>query len=411
MLRVVLLSTGHEVVRGFTPNTNATFLARRLTEAGALVASVTSVGDDLDGLVAAFRAALASADVVVATGGLGPTEDDRTREALAKAVGVPLAHDEAAWGIVLSFFARLGKEPGPVQRRQALLPKGAIPLANREGTAPGVLLTAGAAAVYLLPGPPREMTAMFESEVLPRVASDPRLEPAAARVLWTAGLPESEIAGAIDDLMRASEPTVGTHPDEGEIAVRILARGRDAAARADALSAEIARRLGPAVFSSDEGVRIQHAVVQALARGGKTITTAESVTGGLVARMLVELPGASDVFRGGWVVYSDAWKRDALGVEADLLARHGAVAEPVVRAMAEGARARAKADLAVATTGVAGPGPDARGIAAGTVWVGLAAAEASTRVVRLALGASRLGVQRRAAVLALDLVRRALASG
>lgn len=411
MLRVALVATGHEVLRGFTPNTNVAFLARRLTGIGAYVASHATVGDDLDDLVSAFRAAAEGADVVISTGGLGPTEDDRTREALALAAGKPLEESAVAWAGVASYFARLGRSPGPTQRRQALMPQGAIPLENREGTAPGVLVTVGRASVYAIPGPPREATAMFESGVLPRLVSDPRLEPAAARVLWTAGRPEAEIASAIEDLMRAEEPTVGTHPDEGEIAVRLLARGADAAARADRLADEIARRLGDAVFSREEGVRIPHAVVALLRAQGRTITTAESLTGGLVARMLVEVPGASDAFRGGWVVYSDAWKRDALGVPESLLAEHGAVSGPVARAMAEGAGKRAGTDLALATTGVAGPGPDAKGVAAGTVFVALAREGAETRVVRLSIPMARLAVQRRAAVAALDLVRRAIRGG
>jgi nicotinamide-nucleotide amidase len=411
VLTVALVSTGHEVLRGHTLNTNASWLARRATEVGARVTSVRTVGDDLPDLEAAIRDATREARCVIVTGGLGPTEDDRNREALARVLGVPLLDDERAWAIVRRFFERSAREPSPMQRRQALVPRGAEPLDNAEGTAPGLLAHVGEATVFLLPGPPREMRTMFEREVLTRwraAGSAERLDETASRVVWTAGAPESEIATAIEDLMRAPEPVVGTHPDEGEVAVRLLARGPGAPARADAAVAEIVSRLGGHVVSTDEDVRVQHAVVALLKARGLVVTTAESLTGGLIARMLVEAAGASDVFRGGFVVYSDAWKRDVLGVPAALLATHGAVSEPVARAMAEGARRRAGAEIAVATTGVAGPGPDSHGVPEGTVHVAVATAAATTHVAaRIAL--PRLAVQRRAAVLALDQARRVLA--
>jgi nicotinamide-nucleotide amidase len=410
VLRAALVSTGHEVLRGDTADTNAAWLARRLTAAGVLVSSRRTVGDGLEDVAEAIRAAAAEADLVVVTGGLGPTEDDRTREALARAAGTPLAPDPAAWALVCAHFARLRRDPGDLQRKQALLPRGATPLENPEGTAPGVLGAAMGRPVWLLPGPPREMRAVFEAHVLPALLADRRLEPVAARVVRTAGLPEAEVAAAIDDLMRAGEPTVGTHPDDGEVAVRLLARGAGAAERADATAGEVARRLGPAVVSREEDVRIEHAVVALLRAAGTTVATAESVTGGLVARMLVAVPGASDAFRGGWVVYSDAWKRDALGVPAALLERRGAVSEEVARAMAEGALARSGAGAALATTGVAGPGPDATGVPAGTAFAALAVPGRATRALALRLAASREATQRRVAVAALDLLRRHLAS-
>jgi len=412
VLTVALVSTGHEVLRGHTLNTNASWLARRATEAGAKVTSVRTVGDDLPDLEGALRAALAESDVVVVTGGLGPTEDDRSREALARVLGAPLEDDAAARAVVARYFARSGRAAIPMQWRQAQVPRGARALDNDQGTAPGIVATtATGQTVFLLPGPPREMRAMFEREVLPCWAATGALEEVASRVVWTAGVPESEVAGAIEDLMRAPEPVVGTHPEDGEVAVRLLARGPGAAARADAAVADLLRRLGPHVVSDDEGTRVQHAVVAALRARGFVLTTAESVTGGLVARMLCEVPGASDAFRGGWVTYSDPWKARELGVPDALLVEHGAVSDAVARAMAAGAVRASGADLAIATTGVAGPGPDARGVAAGTVFVAVArrdgaggAIDVGTR--RLQLPLPRLVVQRRTAVTALDLVRR-----
>jgi nicotinamide-nucleotide amidase len=251
---------------------------------------------------------------------------------------------------------------------------------------------------------------MFEEQVLPRWRASGRLEETAVRVVWTAGRPESAVAEAIEDLMKASEPVVGTHPDEGEVAVRLLARGGGARARADALVEEVVRRLGDCVVSTDEDVRVAHAVV-ALARAKKKIvTTAESVTGGLVARMLVEVPGASDVFRGGFVLYSDDWKRNVLGIPNDLLAQQGAVSQDVALAMAASAKKRSGADVAVATTGVAGPGPDARGVPEGTAFVAVTPAAPGGRFLAVPVRAAgaRSSIQRRVAVAALVALRQAL---
>ena len=406
-LRVAILSTGHEVLRGLTLDTNAAWLSLHMTEAGATVVSRRTVGDDARVIAEAILESDRGVDALVVTGGLGPTEDDRTREGLALAAGVELAHDERAWNLVRAAFSRSGRVPSDMQRRQALLPEGAIALENPVGTAPGVLLAVGGVPVFLLPGPPREMRATFETEVLPLWRASGDLEATALRVLWTAGLPEAEVASAIDDLMKAAEPVVGTHPDDGEVAVRLLARGHGAGARADAAVSEIRRWLGAAVVSTEEDVRVQHAVVRALLARRAVVATGESVTGGLVARMLVEVPGASDAFRGGFVTYSDEWKRDSLGVDAALLDAHGAVSAEVAAAMAVGARTRGRCDFGLATTGVAGPEPDARGVVEGTVFVAVASAT-GVRTAALRFPGPRVVIQRRAAVAALDLLRRTL---
>ncbi len=407
MPTVTILTTGYEVLRGFTANTNATWLARRATESGARVVGMRTVGDSLAELTRGLEESLAEAACVLVTGGLGPTEDDRTREALAKVAGVPLVDDPRAWEMVRVHFERSKRAPSPTQRRQGLVPRGFEALPNEQGTAPGITGRVGDRRVFLLPGPPREMTAMFEREVLPRWKQDGGFDEAAARVLWTAGVPESEIAAPIETEMRADEPTVGTHPDDGEVAVRILARGGGAAARADALRDGIARRLGPHVVSTVEHERVQHAVVGLLKDRGLVITTAESITGGLVSRMLVEVAGASTVFRGGHVTYSDEWKSRVLGVPEALIARDGAVSESVAIAMADRARELGRADVAVSTTGYAGPSANP-GEVPGPVFVAVSSRFAPTYAVRFFAAVPRLAVQRRAAVLALDQVRRLL---
>ena len=407
MPTVSILTTGYEVLRGFTPDTNASYLARRSTEMGARVVGIRTVGDSLAELTRGLAEALAEAACVLVTGGLGPTEDDRTREALAAVANVPLVEDPHAWRAILDHFERSERTPAPTQRRQALVPRGFEPMRNHQGTAPGISGRVGDRRVFLLPGPPREMRAMFEDEVWPRWREDGGFDEAAARVIWTAGAPESEVAAPIEAEMRADEPTVGTHPDDGEVAVRILARGEGAAARADALRDEFVRRLGPHVVSTVEGRRVQHALVDLLYARGLVLTTAESITGGLVSRMLVEAPGASRVFRGGYVTYSDAWKRDVLGVPATLIEREGAVSAPVAKEMAERARVLGHADVAVSTTGFAGSDP-APGTTPGPAYVAVASRFAPTFAVRLLALVPRLAMQRRTAVLALDQVRRLL---
>lgn len=409
MLTVALVSTGHEVLRGHTVNTNAAWLGLRATQAGARVVRAVTVGDDVVDIERAIREASGAAAWVVVTGGLGPTEDDRSREGLAKAAGVSLAHDERAWAVVERYFRRALREPLPMQRRQALLPAGSEVLDNTEGTAPGCVLPVGGVPVALLPGPPREMRSMFEKEILPRWRASGFLEDVVSRVVWTAGVPESEVAAPIEAQMRADEPVVGTHPDDGEVAVRILARGLGAKERAQAVVDAVLRAFPDQVVSMSDEERVQHALVRDLARRGCVMTTAESVTGGLVARMLCEVPGASDVFRGGWVTYSDAWKARELGVGPDLLAREGAVSAAVAAAMVEGALEKSGADVAVSTTGVAGPGPDGRGVPEGTVFVAGIRRGLPVRILELHLVAPRLALQRRAAVLALDLARRLVA--
>lgn len=406
MLRVALVSTGHEILRGHTVNTNAAWLARAATALGARVTSVRTVGDDLPDIVGALGASAAEADVVLVTGGLGPTEDDRTRDALARWLGVALREDAEAAESMRRHFARSGRVPGPLQHRQTLVPEGACAVANEVGTAPGLRVEREGVEVVVLPGPPREMREMFRREVVPRWAASGRLEEACSRVVWTAGLPEADVADAIEDLLTAREPVVGTHPDEGEVAVRLLTRGPGAVARADAAVATVVSRLGAHVLSTDEDRRIQHAVVAALAARGLTLACAESVTGGLVARMVTEVPGSSAVFLGAFVTYATAWKRRFLAVPEALVAAHGVVSAEVACAMAEGARSAGGSDVAVATTGVAGPGPDATGTPEGTVFVGLAGRR-GVAARRLPLGGlSRDAVVRRAAVAALDAIRR-----
>jgi nicotinamide-nucleotide amidase len=407
--RVHLVVVGDEILDGRTVDSNAAHAARTLFERGARVTGIRAVGDDPAVIAAALSDAAAAADLVLVSGGLGPTEDDRTREGLARAMGVPVVEDAAARALVAAALERRGRPYSAAHARMALLPRGARAVENPAGTAPAVDARLGASRVLLLPGVPAEFRALLEPLALAALREAGALPETAACSVFVAGRVEADVGAAVRDLMRADEPRVGSYPAEGEVELRIVARGAGAAARAGAVAAEIRRRLGADVVGEEPLART---VVATLRARGLRVTAAESVTGGLVASLLTDVPGASEVFPGSFVAYSDAFKRDALGVSPDALAREGAVSEAVARAMAEGALARSGADVALATTGSAGPDPapsPTGPVEPGTVHLACAVRGAPTLHARTRLsGTSREQVRRRAAKALLDLLRRAL---
>ena len=407
-LEVALVIVGDELLTGERLDANGPWMAARLTQAGARVVSTALVGDATEETARAVSAACAHADVVIVGGGLGPTDDDGTRAALAHAAGVELAEDAEALEWVRAAQRARGFALDARRRLEARLPVGASCLANPEGTAPGIAMRVGRASLFALPGVPRELQAMFDTAVLPRIAGLGELDRVEVASFRTCGLREPDVADALVDLDDGTV-ALGLYPHQGEQEIRFSARGAGARDRVDAVAAEARRRLGPAVY---ENVAIEHAVVEALRDRGLVVTTAESLTGGLVARMLTAVPGASDVFRGGWVAYSDAWKAARLGVPEPLLEAEGAVSEAVACAMADGALEHSGADVAIALTGFAGPGdgaaPDGSSIPQGTYFVGLARTGRRTVAERHLAPHARTIVQRRAAVHALDVLRRAL---
>jgi nicotinamide-nucleotide amidase len=402
-----LLLVGQELVEGRAVDTNGPWLARRLTELGVRVKGLRSLPDEETAIAAAIRQAAAEADQVVVSGGLGPTGDDLTRPALALAAGRPLAEDPRAAAVVVAGLARHGRSADAARRDQARVPEGAEVLDNPAGTAPGIRLAVGGATVWALPGVSRELRAMFDRHLVPSLATLAGPDAPATAGLWTAGVGEPDVAEVAEACAGEAGCQVGVYAHEGEVEARFAARGAGATERvADCLRAA-RTRLGEAVV---DPAPLEAAVVAALRVRGWTLATAESMTGGLVARRVVSVEGASEVFAGGWVAYSEAFKSRELGVAADLLARVGAVSPEVAAAMAEGARARSGASVAVAVTGVAGPGPgrrpDGESIPAGTWWLGLARAGAPTETRRGQATLARVAAQHRAAVAALDLVRR-----
>jgi nicotinamide-nucleotide amidase len=411
-LRCEILSTGDEVLTGQLTDTNAAFLADRLASLGFEVVRHTTVGDDRGALTDAFRQLGSGADVVLCTGGLGPTVDDLTTEVAAAVLGVGLRLDQAALTHMEGLWSSRGRTMPENNRKQALLPETAEVLANPVGTAPGFTARIGRAQFFFMPGVPHEMKKMFAEQAAPRLEKL-RAEPTVfdVRMLRSFGLTESAVDEALSGL-EALHPGVklGFRAHFPEIQIKLTVKGPDVAAareRLEAAAEEVRRRIGARVFS--EGTAMEEVVGEGLRRAKATLTTAESCTGGLVAEMITAIAGSSDYFDRAFVTYSDQAKMDLLGVSAEVLREHGAVSEPCARAMAEGARARAGTTYAVSVTGLAGPGGGTADKPVGLVFVGLATPDRT--VVRKLLwpGRRRDQIRSVSAMVALDLVRRALA--
>ena len=412
---VEILSVGTELLLGNIVNSDAQALSRELSGLGLNVLYHSVVGDNPGRLKAAVELARSRADVIVTTGGLGPTCDDLTKQTLAECFGKQLVyHPECAEGI-RCFFHRMGKEMTDNNLQQAYLPEDCQILDNAWGTAPGCAFEADGTCVVMLPGPPRECLPMFRERAVPWLA---RLSEGVirSRTLRVFGLGESAVESLLRDRMNElTNPTLAPYAKEGEVELRITAKA-DTAQAADALiapvEAEVRSVLGDLVYGADVSGLEQ--VVLELARArGLTLGTAESCTGGLIAKRLTDIPGSACVFKGGVVSYHCEVKAGVLGVDQALLDEKGAVCAEVAEEMALGAKKALGCDLAVAVTGVAGPDPDERGNPVGLVYTALAAPD-GTWVKKLDLaapGARRDRIRTLAANHALDMARRWLEKG
>ena len=408
--RAAILSIGDELVLGTTLDTNSRTLSSALREAGLDVVEHRTVADDRAAIAAAIRALASTVDVVISTGGLGPTDDDLTRDALNDLTdaGAPQVEDAVARTDLDAWFAGRGRPMAAINLRQALRPKSVRIVRNLGGTAPGLAATLGTCRVFCLPGPPREMIPMFESDVLPAVR--PAGAPAIAkRTLGTFGIGESALAERLGSRMtRGREPAVGTTASGSVVSIQVVARGADAAARAEHEMAACAGDASPYAFGSEDATLASALLEECRARG-RTLAVAESCTGGIVGGMLTAVAGSSDVFLGGWITYSNEMKSAQLGVDPQLIARHGAVSRETVLAMAAGACARSGATLAVSISGVAGPGGGSAEKPVGTVWIAVHDAVSGTgRARRFEYPGPRDIIRDRSAKTALQLARWAL---
>ncbi len=410
-----IVAIGTELLTPFRSDTNSLYLTARLNELGLEVRGKTVVADDRAAVESALRAALARAEVVVTTGGLGPTDDDVTREAVAGVAGVGADEDAAVLAVIDGRFVRRGRRMPPINRRQAQVPTGAVVLPNPNGTAPGLWIEVGDGVVIALPGPPRELQPMYEDSVLPRLRARCGGVVLRRRTLKIAGRGESdvdEIAQPVYGPWRQAEPAISTTilASLGQVELHLSSQGEDAA-RVDRALEEAVEALqavlGPAVFSVD-GRSLEEVVGDLLVSRQLLLAAAESCTGGLLLGALTDIPGSSAWIAGGVVAYANDVKVRSLDVPAELIAAHGAVSDAVAEAMAEGVRRRLNAGLGVGITGIAGPagGTDAKPV--GTVAIAVAGPGDRCVVRTVRFPGDRVMVRQMAVRAALNLIRRVL---
>ena len=406
-----IVAIGTELLMGQIVNTDAQYLSRRLQSLGVNVYYHTTVGDNPQRMRDTLALALSRSDIVITTGGLGPTQDDISKEIAAQLLGLDMAFDEESWRAIGAYFAAMGRACPENNRRQAMFAEGSVILPNACGTAPGCMVEKDGKLVIQLPGPPHEMADMFERQVYPRLAQ--RTGGAiVSRYIRVYGMGESAMAQLCARWIEGDgEVTAAPYCSLGDCQLRVTARGeneREAADKVEPVVAQICGALGENVYAvtdTSEG-SMEEAAGRELTARGLTVSTAESCTGGLVAAKLVNYPGISSALGEAHVTYANEAKVKYCGVRPETLAAHGAVSEETAREMAQGLRARSGADIAVATTGIAGPTGGTKEKPVGLVYVACASAH-GTQVVRLQLTGDRQRVRNLAALRARDMIRRA----
>jgi nicotinamide-nucleotide amidase len=406
-----IIAVGSELLTSKRIDTNSLFLTDELNALGIEVVMKAVVGDDCAHLAAMLKFAMERCEIVILTGGLGPTEDDVTRDAVAQALGRSLIYREELCAGIEARFRRMGRKMSEINRRQAFIVDGSEPLSNTQGTAPGLWVRLnGSKVVVLLPGPPGELKPMFTNECLPRLRA---LGP--AQVIRTlqfrvCGMPESDLDQLISPVYKEyKNPVTTILAAPGDVQIHLRAR-RPTSEEALALLAEVGPRieelLGDKIYSRN-GEPLEAAVGELLREKHATVSVAESCTGGMLAKTITSVPGSSDYFAGGFLVYTEEMKTRLLGVDAALVRQYTPVSEPVAVAMAESARERTQSTFALAVTGIAGPGGGTEENPVGTIWIAVADSGA-TEARRFRFLGDRERVRRLATQAALDMLRRRL---
>lgn len=355
---VELISVGTEILLGNIVNTNAAYLAEQCALLGLSCYYQTVVGDNEERLTEAMKTALGRADVIILSGGLGPTQDDLTKETAARVLGRKLVVDEHSRERVLEFFKNRGLEITENNWKQAMIPEGALAVDNDNGTAPGIVMQADGKHVILLPGPPNELVPMFEKEIAPYLK---RLEPGTiySQTVKICNLGESKAETLVADMIAdQSNPTIAPYAKTGEVHFRVTAKAEEEKAARKLVKPvvkELKSRFGSNIYTTEEDVTLEKAVADLLTANRLSVVTVESCTGGLLAARLINVPGISEVFKAGLVTYANKAKRRLAGVKKSTLDKYGAVSEQTAREMAKGAALLHKADVAVSITGIAGP--------------------------------------------------------
>ena len=408
MLKAEIIAIGSELLTPHRTDTNSLWLTERLNSIGINVLQKSVVGDEEDRLEEAIRDALGRSDVIISTGGLGPTEDDITRKVFARVTGRQLRLDYEILEKIRNRLTSRGYQMTPNNERQALVPNGAQVLPNMNGTAPGLRMDQEGKLVVLLPGPPRENQPMFDTYVMPELEKLSRGVRIARRVLKVTGVGESQLDDKIAPIYKEyTNPTTTILFTDSEIELHLTATA-ESQAHAEALAEELSKKLEEAIGEncySTTGEQLEAVVGNRLRLKQHTLATAESCTGGLVAERITRVPGASDYFAGSVVSYTNEIKMRLLGVPEELLERHGAVSGEVAEAMARGIKERTGASIGLSVTGVAGPGGGTQAVPVGTVYIGLADDVTSTNR-RLVLPGDRHLIRWRASTAALEMVRR-----
>lgn len=369
-----IISVGTEILMGNIVNTNAAYMAEKLAAMGIANYYQTVVGDNAGRLKQVIELALTRSDVVIIGGGLGPTEDDLSKETAAEVLGITLRFDNKAWDAIVEYFDKKGLTLTENNEKQAMVPgsNDGLIMYNPNGTAPGVILEKDGKSIILLPGPPSEMIPMWDDQVTPYLLSKTDIA-IYSKMVKIVGVGESKIEDEIKDLIHSDNPTVATYAKTGEVHVRVTGSGKDESEAKKIVKPvvkELKARYGAKIYSTDEEVSLEQSVVELLEKNNLTIATAESCTGGLLCGRLINVPGASEVVKEGVVTYSNKSKRNILGVKKSTLEKYGAVSEQTAKEMVKGILSLSKADVALSTTGIAGPdgGTDEKPV--GLVYIG-----------------------------------------
>lgn len=407
-----LISVGTELLLGNIVNTNAAYLSEKLAMLGYSVYFQTTVGDNEERLSMAIQSALSRSDVIILSGGLGPTEDDLTKETAAKVLGLSCYEDEQVKTAIADYFEkRKIKTVTENNWKQAMVPEGAQILFNSNGTAPGLILNAeGEKKVILLPGPPGELKPLFEEQVMPYLSE---LAPGTiySQIVKIHGVGESAVEEQIKDIIEGQEnPTVAPYAKTGEVHLRVTAKAateKEAKKLVQPVCDEIQNRFGNAVYTTDENETLEESIVKLLQKHELRVVTAESCTGGLLAGRLVNVPGVSDVFRQGFVTYSNKSKRKLLDVSKSTLKKHGAVSKQTAKEMAAGAAILTGADVAISITGLAGPDGATKEKPVGLVYMSCYINE-KNHVKEYMFSGNRQKIRENAVVYALSLLRQSI---
>ncbi|MDE5939320.1 MAG: competence/damage-inducible protein A [Lachnospiraceae bacterium] len=372
-MTVEIIAVGTEILLGNIVNTNAAYLAEKCAGLGLACYHQDVVGDNEERLMETIRLALTRADIILLSGGLGPTQDDLTKEAAAKVMGKELYLHEPSREAIRQFFAERNLEITENNWKQAMVPEDCIVVENPGGTAPGIIMAENGKHVVLMPGPPGELIPMFERSIIPYL-SELTSGVIYSQTVKICGVGESKAESMVEDLVDAQDnPTIATYAKTGEVHLRVTATAQDekeAKKLVKPMVKELKGRFGNHVYTTDNEVTLEKAVVDLLAANKLTACTVESCTGGMLSARLINVPGVSEVFKSGYVTYSNKSKRRLLGIKKNNLMKHGAVSEQIAREMAKTAATLARTDVSVSTTGIAGPDGGTPEKPVGLVYIG-----------------------------------------